>query len=490
VEVPIVVTPQVDPLRQLKPLSLQVDEDSSLELPFSSFTDGILDVDRFAPVTFESLSGPNGSSASASIEVNRTDQSLVIRPAADLHGEQTLTLTVSSHGVASSFDVKLTINPINDGARPESLDLPLAANGTHVFSVNDFPFFDPDGDSIDAIHITQAPYGGSLRWLKNPSEPLTASLLFDPVTQPFVTLDQLRAGQLIYQADPAELYPERFQNYGWLVDVLGYQLVQNLSTQPILSDLSTLILTDERPDEGLSSPPKITNHSIGIDGKLLKAHFSFDQPLQFDGHSLRLLAATDAAEPASVIVVKDIDPSSADSGVQLSADGLSLILAVDRPANVQGYLAVDLGSRGDLLRNRDGLALALPALQYGIKYDSAPPKLLSQAFTVKDTSVTLQLEFSEDVHSLGKVRLAVVNPITGSIDQVAEIQPSSTPTAGLEAFDSSTVLFNFTDLISGLTVLPGSSYRLLFDPDTGLQDSFGNVATVSTDITIPYLSSN
>jgi hypothetical protein len=147
---------------------------------------------------------------------------------------------------------------------------------------------------------------------------------------------------------------------------------------------------------------------------------------------------------------------------------------------------VDLGSRGDLLRNRDGLALALPALQYGIKYDSAPPKLLSQAFTVKDTSVTLQLEFSEDVHSLGKVRLAVVNPITGSIDQVAEIQPSSTPTAGLEAFDSSTVLFNFTDLISGLTVLPGSSYRLLFDPDTGLQDSFGNVATVSTDITIPY----
>ena len=486
VEVPITVTSQVDPLRRLQPLSLQVDEDSRVELPFSSFTDGILDVDHFAPVTFESLSGPNGSPAPVSIEVNRTDQSVLIRPAADIHGEQTLTLTVSSHGVASNFDVKLTINPINDGARPESLDLALAADGTHVFSVDDFPFLDPDGDGIDAIHITQAPYGGSLRWLNNPGNPLTASLLFDPVTQPFVTLDQLRAGQLIYQADPPERYPERFQNYGWLVDVLGYQLVQNLSTQPILSSLSTLILTDERPDEGLLSPPQITNHTIDIDGKRLKAHFSFDQPLHFDGHSLRLLGANDAAAPSSVTVVKEIDPSSADSGVQLSADGLSLTLAIERPTNVQGYLAVDLGARGDLLRNRDGLALALPALQYGIKYDSAPPKLLSQAFTVKDASVTLQLEFSEDVHSLGWVRLAVVNPITGAIDQVAEIQPSSTPTAGLDPLNSSTVLFNFTDLIAGLTVLPGSSYRLLFDSDTGLRDSSGNVASVSTDITIPY----
>jgi hypothetical protein len=192
------------------------------------------------------------------------------------------------------------------------------------------------------------------------------------------------------------------------------------------------------------------------------------------------------SDPGSITVLQEINIASSPNVVQLAADGRSLTIAIPRPQAVEGYLALDLGARGDLLRNSDGLSLASAPLQYGLHYDAAPPRLVSQDFTVKDSSVSLQVEFSEAVHSTGKVHLAAVNPITGLSDIVADIHPSSTPTAGHDPLSSNTVLFNFTELLSGLTVIPGGSYRLLFDTSTGLQDASGNVATLSVDISIPF----
>jgi hypothetical protein len=59
----------------------------------------------------------------------------------------------------------------------------------------------------------------------------------------------LSNGQLIYQADGADLYRDRFNRYGYIADVVAYELVQNLAAKPIFSDISQLNLTDRRPDE-------------------------------------------------------------------------------------------------------------------------------------------------------------------------------------------------------------------------------------------------
>jgi hypothetical protein len=223
-----------------------------------------------------------------------------------------------------------------------------------------------------------------------------------------------------------------------------------------------------------------------LDGNYLKASFVFDQPVQFADHSLRLLLAADVSDPASISVLQTIDFGSSPNSVQLAADGRSLAISVPKPSSVAGFLAFDLGAPGHLLRNSDGLALTIAPLQYGLNYDSAPPRITGHAFTVKDSSVSLEVDFSEPVKSTGKVQLESINPITGLADVVAELKPSSTPLAGQDPLASNTVLFNFADLISNLSVIPGGSYRLLFDSATGLQDASGNGANLSLDISVPY----
>jgi hypothetical protein len=140
VEVPLLVTAVSDPLRSLQTINLTMNEDGSLTLPFSTFTGSILDVDHFSPVTFVALTGKDDPSQFL-IDVNSTDQTLVIKPVADLNGSHTLDLQVSSHGVSAHFDVSLNINPVNDVARSSPKDyVELCSDGSYVFSASDFPF--------------------------------------------------------------------------------------------------------------------------------------------------------------------------------------------------------------------------------------------------------------------------------------------------------------------------------------------------------------
>jgi hypothetical protein len=85
--------------------------------------------------------------------------------------------------------------------------------------------------------------------------------------------------------------------------------------------------------------------------------------------------------------------------------------------------------------------------QFSLIVDTLPVKLLSHAFSVKESSILLDLEFSNPMLSTGNARLSYFNPITGQTSEITSLRPSTTPIReGVPAYASSTVTFEFGSL--------------------------------------------
>lgn len=503
VKVPILVTPVDDAPRALYPLTLSTDEDTALTFDITELTTAFLDPDRLDLVEFVKLEEKTTAGEEPlTITEDGTQQQITITPPENAFGDRQLILTVASASGEHTFEIPLTINAVddlpssgNDDATLISGSTPVSITTAHLQLVDiDGPNFDPNRDGI---RITAYPFAGALLWKETPSATATP---FDPVAHPLVTLAQLDAGQLLYQGNPDNVWSQ--DNGGKLVtDYFQYVIVQTGDESTIISNPQTFVLADPTPGNGDDDtlpplPPAISSYEVIADDTGLTFTFTFDQAVRFEGGPIRLYLVENPEQDDPWKAIAEI--ATDDPAVTLAEDGLSLSvhIATDEEDHLldqeQGYFMVDLMTQGDVLQNSNDLSLVGTPLLYGTSVDFKTPELLDHTFVNTDSALVLQLNFSEEVVSLGNVHLESVHPITGQTQLITEqLQPSTTVTEGQTRDGASREMFvDLSALVDDLQLMPGQRYTVVLDEETGVSDRTGHGDSYRYEFELPFPNSS
>nr|WP_246506578.1 Ig-like domain-containing protein [Kistimonas asteriae] len=136
-----------------------------------SITNGTLELADNSGVTVTAGADNSGTMTlqGSLTDLNAAINGLQFHPTANYHGTATLTASINDLGNSDGAEAQsasitrtITVNSVNDGPTSADNTVTMTEDGSYTFAAGDFSFNDEDGDSLDAITITQLPTDGSL----------------------------------------------------------------------------------------------------------------------------------------------------------------------------------------------------------------------------------------------------------------------------------------------------------------------------------------